>query len=160
MHNGSTKKWLAFLGFVLVILLLLYYFSRQTILNQTGIQPTPTPLVTSSGNIVIYSPRPHERVSQNFQVKGKVRVFENTFSIRVKHKITGKVYLTASTQVNAQAASKFSEFVYDAHLTSDLSLKSGEELVLEVFQVSAKDGNEIDLVTIPLQFTPLLDEGK
>jgi len=154
------NKWIIFLLICLGALGILAYFGRQTILNQPGNQPTPTPITATSGNIVIYAPTPNERVSQTFQVKGKVRVFENTFSLRVKNKITGKVYLAASTQANAKDAGLFTDFVYDAQLTPDASLRSGDALILEVFQLSAKDGTEIDKVTIPLQFTPLIEGEK
>lgn len=160
MQNEPLRTWIIFLTLALGALGLLFFFSRHTILNQPGNLPTPTPLVATSGNIVIYSPTPNERVSQTFQVKGKVRVFENTFSLRVKNKITGKVYLAASTQANAKDAGVFTEFTYNAQLTPDATLRPGDTLLLEVFQFSAKDGTEIDKVTIPLQFTPLIEGEK
>lgn len=155
--NTNLKKWVGFLVIVLIALLALIYFGQQS-LNNSSTKPTPTPIAAPSGNIIIFSPIAHEGVSQQFQVKGKIRVEGETISLRVTNKVTSKVYLSASTPTNPQAGDTFTEFVYDATLTPDQSLRSGDELLLEVFQTTTK-GDKIDTVSIPLQFVPLIDDG-
>lgn len=157
MKNTHLKKWLLFLGIVVLALLVLVYFAQQSLTSSTT-KPSPTPITTASGNIIISSPVANEGVSQQFQVKGKIRVVGETFSLRVKNKVTGKVYLFASAPVNPQVKDTFTDFVYDAQLAPDQSLRSGEELLLEVFQTDAS-GKEVDTVAIPLQFVPLIDDG-
>jgi hypothetical protein len=118
--------------------------------------PTPTPITTASGNIVIFSPTSDSGVSQDFQISGKARVFENVVSLRIKKKITGTIYTQAAFMANAKDAGVFGDFVYDAHLKADNSLRPGDTLILEVFQASPKDGSETDKVSIPIIFTPTM----
>jgi hypothetical protein len=135
---------------------LAFFFFRQHILIQTEPQPIPTPPPLRSENITIYAPQPDERVSQDFEIKGQARVFENVVSFRVSNKLTGKVYSAGSTLTNAPGAGKFGELTHTIHLKQDRTLISGEKLLLEVFQASPKDGSEIDKITIPITFTPVL----
>lgn len=83
-------------------------------------------------------------------------MFENTLSIRVSDPLTGTIYASDHTMTNATEAGTFGGFTYTVTLSGNSPLKPGDDLLLEVFQNSAKDGSEIDTVRIPLTFTPLM----
>lgn len=139
---------------VCVAFLFLYLYQTKTI-TPPAPSPTPTPFPVSSENITVYAPAADERISTEFIVRGKARVFESTVSIRVKNKITDRVYLQTIAQTNAKDMGVFGDFYLVAQLQPDMSLKAGDPLLLEVFQLSAKDGSEMDKVTLPLKFTPM-----
>lgn len=156
MKLETKTKWMIFLCLASIALIVLYFFSRQTLLSRTTTPPSPTPLAAASGNIIITYPTVNQAVGQNFRITGKVRVGENMLSVRVVDQITGKVYLQTSAQSELPDTSKQIDFAYDAELKSDQSLRSGDRLNVEVFLVSPKDGQVTDKVTIPVQFTPSL----
>jgi hypothetical protein len=95
-------------------------------------------------------------VSQRFEVKGTARVFENQVTIRLKEKLSGKMIGETNAYADAPDMGQFGEFRAGIVL-NDPSLRSGTEMVLEVFQYSAKDGSEIDKVSVPITFTPVAE---
>lgn len=155
-HGLTRHQWIA--TFVVLVCLALgaAYWQLQPILHQAVNPITPTPLPAASKNIIVTEPIAYDRVNQSFRVIGKARVFENTLLVRVSNAITGKAYVFQQIMTNAREAGTFGDFSYQVNLTNDTALRSGEELLIEVFQTSAKDGKEIDKVTIPVTFTPLL----
>lgn len=116
-------------------------------------RPTPTTAPAASQNIVLLSPRMNEHITQKLIIEGQARVFENRVAIRIKNKLTGKVYGQTFTQTNAQESGEFGDFRAGVLLDND-DLKPGTELVLEVFQVSPKDGSDTDKVSVTLIFSP------
>lgn len=158
MKFTTKTKWVLFLTILIVAAAVLYFYGQRTLSEQLGQKPSPTPITAASGNIIISSPAPQEAVSQKFRVLGQVKSSPNELALRVKHKLTGKSYLETSAPGNTQSTGSLTEFVYEAELTPDPSLRPGDELVLEVFQRTT-DGKELDMVTIPLIFTPLIEEG-
>ena len=128
----------------------------ETLTNVPFFGPTPTPTPLSSTNIILTSPKLNEHVSQQFDIIGKARVFENVVSIRLKDKLTGKVYGEVASRTDAPEAGQFGNFQTGV-LLNDPKLQPGTELLLEVYQTSAKDGQEIDKIVVPLIFTPTAD---
>lgn len=104
------------------------------------------PFATESDNIKVTSPRPNERVSFTFVISGQARVFENVVSFRVKDK-AGTVLVTGTAYANSPDTGQFGEFSKQVTVTTTSS--SG---TVEVFQASARDGSDQDLVTIPVLF--------
>lgn len=156
MHHEETRKLILLLILVVLVLGIFFYQNRSAVFPQ-GPQPTPTPIAASSGNIVVTLPYNEANVGPSFVIAGKARVFENVVSIRVSNKVLGKVYYQGSTMTNAKEAGTFGDFLTEIKLdTNDFSLKPNDELTLEVYQSSAKDGSDTDVVTIPLYFTPAL----
>src|SRR5436305_1866495 len=103
MKNEILSKLLA-ISVILVVFVFLtaFYFLKLHAGNlpgQTNHPQTLTPTPISSGNIIVFSPTMNERVSQDFQVTGKARVFENFVAIRVKGKF-GQVYVHDTAPAN------------------------------------------------------------
>lgn len=152
----QTQKLIGLLIIVCVVIGL-FYLQQTHIVAKSAPQPTPTPIAAASGNILVSMPYSGAGIGSNLVLRGKARVFENVVSIRVSNRVLGKVYYTGQTMTDAKEAGTFGNFVTQIHLTSnDLSLRPNDKLLLEVFQTSAKDGSEIDKVSIPVFFSPEL----
>lgn len=104
-------------------------------------------IVSKSGNIVLDSPLSGEEVSSPMLVSGKARVFENTINIRVKN-TQGNVLIEELATAHASDAGQFGDF----SVNIEFSFGSTKEGTLEVYSISAKDGSEQDLVSIPITF--------
>ncbi|MEK9206921.1 MAG: Gmad2 immunoglobulin-like domain-containing protein, partial [Patescibacteria group bacterium] len=92
------------------------------------------------------SPLGGDSVKSGFIVKGNARVFESVVSIRLLDSV-GNILIQTTTMANAPDAGQFGPFEKMINfITTD---SSG---ALEVYQVSAKDGSEIDKVSVPLLF--------
>lgn len=103
----------------------------------------------STPNIIVDKPVSNDTVNESFTVQGRARVFENQFSIRVSS--NGQpVYQIAATS-SAPDAGQFGEFSYQVNLDSS-KIQGTSTVILDVYDNSAKDGSEIDRVSIPLQF--------
>jgi len=144
----------------IIALLLANNFNSERITNPFA-SPTPYPTVSigsetyqesitmapaASNNIEVLSPRGGDSVKSGFAVKGNARVFENVVSIRLSDS-EGNSLVETTTNTNAPDAGQFGPF--EKMLTFQTNSDTG---TLEVFQYSAKDGSEIDKVTIPLLF--------
>lgn len=148
---------IAVVAFIFIAVILFFYLQNKNILPENTQEPTPVLTPIASENIIVTAPVINERVSDTFTVSGKARIYDNVLSIRVKHTLNGKVFLTDSIYTNAKDGSQFGDFSYTATIQGDSSLRSGDNLVLEVFEFSPKTGNETDTVSIPLKFTPLIE---
>ena len=121
------------------------------------VSQTPTQLMTqspttiaspaASSNIEVMAPKDRDVVTSPILVLGNARVFENVVSIRLTDD-NGNVLATENVNAKSPDVGKFGPFeasiVFNAPQT-----KTG---LLEVYQVSAKDGSEIDKVSIPVIF--------
>lgn len=116
--------------------------------------PSATPTPVASENIILTSPKSGEYIQATFVVQGKARVFENVVNIRLKEKLSGKVYGETTAMTDATEAGTFGDFQTGIQLTNP-NLKSGTEFILEVYQSSAKDGSEYDKVSVPVVFKPI-----
>lgn len=155
MKHTDVAKWLVIAVIAMIVLIGLAFSIQkpELVKNVPFIGPSATPTPLSSANIVLTSPHMNQHVSKQFRIEGKARVFENVVSIRLKNKLTGVVYGQTSTMTDASEAGQFGEFQTGVIL-NDGSLKTGTELVLEVFQASAKDGSDMDKIAVPLVFSP------
>lgn len=80
-------------------------------------------------------------------VNGKARIYEGTFHYRVKDK--NRILITGWTMTSV-GAPEWGNFHVSIHLPKSRSaLKT--DLTLEMFEISAKDGSEINKLVIPLQ---------
>jgi hypothetical protein len=102
------------------------------------------PVTAASGNIVVDSPKANQTIQVVFEVKGRARVFENNLNYRVTD-TNSNVLLEGSVLTNAKDAGQFGNFSFTI---SGITGKG--QIVLQVFDYSAKDGAEIDKVIIPL----------
>lgn len=100
-------------------------------------------------NIMVFSPRAHDAVHKTFMVSGKARVFENQFSIRIISS-RGTLLREIAAIADAPDIGLFGNF--GKEITLPDGLKDNVDLTLEVFTYSAKDGSEIDKVSLPLRY--------
>lgn len=106
---------------------------------QTKVNPTPT--VNPNANIILESPKAGDSLGSQFVIKGRARVFENQLNFRVRN-AKGQSLIEGTMTVKSPDAGKFGSF--EATVSS---LPKGKTTV-EVFDHSAKDGSEIDKVSI------------
>lgn len=136
----------------IVMLFIARNFSNPTPYSTVSINPTASQSPTvispaSSQNIEVLSPRGGDTIKSGFAVKGNARVFEDVVSLRLSDS-EGNVLVQTTTSANAPDVGEFGPF--EKVLNYQTSATEG---TLEVYQSSAKDGSEIDKVTIPLQFS-------
>jgi len=97
-------------------------------------------------NIVVFGPKENAKISSPFDVEGKARVFENVVSIKLTDK-GGKILFQGVTDANSPDVGQFGLF------QEEITYKTNQsEGTLEVFEASAKDGSEINKVSIPVKF--------
>lgn len=106
------------------------------------------PVVSESENIKVTSPDANQYVSSHWMViEGEARVFENSFNWRVKDK-DGNELASGYGTAAAPDIGQYGPFVAFAQY----SAKAGEKGMVEVYSLSARDGSEQDMVTIPVYF--------
>ncbi len=108
---------------------------------------TPVPSSSQSVNIHVFKPQPYDVIGSPVVIQGEARVFESTFSYRVKD-ANGKILYENHAMANAPDAGLFGSF----DLNIVYSRPSTDRGSIEVFEYSAKDGSEINKVTIPVRF--------
>ncbi|HRY60120.1 MAG TPA: Gmad2 immunoglobulin-like domain-containing protein [Patescibacteria group bacterium] len=101
----------------------------------------------SSTNIHIFSPKKGETIGLPLKILGEARVFESTYIVRLKEK-GGNILAEESGMTLPGDAGEFNLFNKEMNYPQP----KGSDGILEVFQYSAKDGSEIDKVTIPVKF--------
>lgn len=135
----------------IAMLIVADHFSSPSPFATTSVNPAvsqnPTTVSpAASKNIEVLSPRGGDFVESGFAVKGNARVFENVVSIRLTD-AEGNILVQTTTYANAPDAGMFGSF--EKVLKFETSETTG---TLEVYQPSAKDGSEIDKVTVPVLF--------
>lgn len=120
--------------------------SQSQIPTPTGKQTLPSTQRSAnpSTNISVNSPKSNQTVSVPFVVSGSARVFENTINYRLLDS-SGNEELEGSAIANTADSGQFDSFSFTI---SGVNTKG--KASLQVFDYSAKDGSEIDKVTIPL----------
>lgn len=114
---------------------------------QEQVKPPERQKPALEANIKVFNPKEGEEVGLPLKVKGEARVFEDTVNIRLKEK-TGEILVEDITMTQSQEIGQFGPFEKEL----SYPLPKTNEGVLEVFQISAKDGSEIDKVIIPIKF--------
>lgn len=117
-----------------------------------------TPEPVSSENITVTLPLTGDTVSNPIHVTGEARVFENVVSWRLKD-ATGAVLTSGATEAASPDVGQFGPFDFYAVVPapshpSDPPM-TDKNITLEVFQASAKDGSDADLVSISLKLDRL-----
>lgn len=137
---NNLKKLALFSGVIIIILLGVLIFGPQQ-----GIAPDNT---QKAANIIVNSPQSGS-LEYPLYLSGRARVFENTVSYRLndsKNKVLAEGFVTA----DAPDMGQYGDFKKNIYYTET----SDKEGVLKVFQISAKDGSEIDAIEIPIKFPP------
>lgn len=98
-------------------------------------------------NIVVTKPNKNDSVGIPLIIEGKARVFESTFSYRIKDS-KGNIIYESHAMSNAPDAGLFGNF----RLTVVYPKPQTATGFVEVFEYSAKDGSEINKVIVPVKF--------
>lgn len=108
---------------------------------------TDQEIKSDSGQTVVTSPKENDTIKSPVEITGRAVAFENTVNIRIKDdadKILAETFATA----DSPDVGEFGNFSVSVEF-KETNQKNG---VVEVFQISAKDGSETDKVTIPVTF--------
>jgi hypothetical protein len=119
----------------------------RMILTITSEQPLQ-PIKAGSASIKLFEPGGNDTVAQGFVVSGLASVFEATVNYRVYNsqgEILTESFTTASDGMNWGYFSFEPEF--------DRPPEASEEIILELFNIDAKDGEEINDFRVPLNYS-------
>lgn len=134
---SKMKKLAIFLGVIILIL-----FGILIFMPPKSIAPDQK---QKFFNIVVNSPQKGS-IDYPLILKGKARVFENVVSYRLTDS-QNNILSEGFVMANAPDTGQFGDFnkkIYYKETTA-------KEAILKVFQISAKDGSEIDAVEIPIK---------
>jgi len=140
---GSKKNIVWYVVVAVIILGAIGYFWYQN--TQ---MPSEESVLGEEANITVSLPKPGDKVGLPVIVEGQARVFENVVNFRLRDE-KGKILAEGYTTANAPDIGLFGPFHGELTYSAD---KDGKGVV-EVFNYSAKDGSEIDTVTIPVTYT-------
>lgn len=104
--------------------------------------------VGQNENIVVYAPQQNERIGTPLVVAGEARVFENTVNFRLLD-AQGEEIAEGFATADSREVGQFGAFRGELHFISE----TDQQGILEVYQISANDGTEIDKLTIPVVIT-------
>ncbi len=110
--------------------------------------PTPSASPSSEANITITAPTNGQTVGKSFTVSGQGRVFENVMAVRVINQRTGAKLFEQNTEAQSPDVGQFGPYTVTVNLASTADLKTGDKLMVESFSHSAKDGSEINKVSV------------
>lgn len=109
------------------------------------IKGTPNPPWSDSRNILVDTPWIGDSIQTPVVVSGEAIAFEGTVSIRVKD---GAGHVLAQTTTQTTTGQKQSPF----KTSVDFGKPTTKKGTVEVYTVSARDGSDQDLVSIPVVF--------
>lgn len=142
------KAFLVFFGVGIALAVGFWILSREAIspngelMTSTSVAPSAAP----KGNITVDGPRSGDLVDTNFIVTGLARTFENNVLWRLRDD-AGRELVHGFTTANAADVGQFGEYLIHVAVPAGAS----KDVVLEVFESSAKDGSEIHKVTVPVR---------
>lgn len=110
--------------------------------------PEDANVLGEEANIVVTMPKARDRVGLPVVIEGQARVFENVVNYRLVGN-DGKILAEGYAMADAPDIGQFGPFRGELMYASE----TDGEGVVEVFVYSAKDGSEIDKVTIPVTYT-------
>lgn len=111
-------------------------------------QPTPTPTSTPEKNITMESPKAGDHLGLPFSISGQARTFENNVSIRVKDN-QDNVIFEGFTTAQSPDIGLFGPYKKD--ITYLYQKPASQDVFVEAFEYSAKDGSVINLVSTPVK---------
>ncbi len=121
----------------------------QEVPQESEYDKSSSEIWSDSGNISVRSPQPNGLVASPLIVEGMERTFEQNVVLRLRDG-NGNELVKLSTTGTAPDVGIHG--LYRAELIFEQSKTKTKTGTLEVFQSSAKDGSEIDKVTIQVRF--------
>jgi len=119
-------------------------FTEEISVTPPADQP---PVATSSASIRVSAPVPYQDIGVPVVIQGEARVFENVFQWRVRDE-DGTILVEGHDMADAPDVGQFGPF----SVTASYPAPKGDHGTVEVFAYSAKDGSEVDTVSIPVNF--------
>lgn len=147
----DMRKFLIAFPVVLIGVLLLFIFTKKpAVAPETTMSPTVSASASATPtqelNVVITSPEAGDTVSNPITVKGKARVFENTFAYVLRDANNKKLYENFA-MTDARDAGQFGDFTVKIPVPTGATT----DLFVEAFEYSAKDGSVINLSRVPVK---------
>ena len=140
------KLLLTLLGIVIAVVILYVVYKPAAIAPNGDL--TPTPSAQSQAQIIVTEPAIYDTVSDPIVVTGRAIAFESTIAWRLRG-ADGKELAKGSAMTNAPDVGQYGDFVI--RISIPVSTKSGTILTVDVFESSAKDGSEINKVSVPVE---------
>ncbi len=140
---GSKKNIVWYVVIAVIVLGVAGYvwYQKMTV-------PSSENVLGEEANITVSLPKSGDKIGLPLIVEGQARVFENVVNFRLRDE-NGKILAEGYTTANAPDIGQFGSFRGELMYAAE---KDGKGIV-EVFDYSAKDGSEIDKVTIPVTYT-------
>ncbi len=136
---------------VILIVALLYVF--YVVMKPAAIapngelrSPSPTPSPTPTANITVSSPVAGQLVTRSIAVTGMARVFEQQFNWQLTD-TSGNILAQGTAMSHATDAGLFGPYTFTIAVPSS----APTNLVIRVFDYSARDGSVQDLVVVPVR---------
>ena len=98
-------------------------------------------------NIRVAEPQANAEISLPFTLRGEARTFESTVNFRIRDE-DGTILLEDFTTALVSETSTFGEFSTEVSFPAP----KGTTGMIEVFEYSAQDGREVNMVRIPIVF--------
>ena len=110
--------------------------------------PQATPTSLPAKNILVSSPLAGVELSLPFEIEGRARVFESTVNFKIKDKDDNVLY-EGIGMAQSPDAGQFG--LFNKEISYLYQKPASPDVTLEVFELSAKDGSVINLVSVPVK---------
>jgi len=154
MIKRRFNFWLGFLiGFfnallALVIVIMLVPSLHHLIGDKTGpVEPVSINNQQVAPQIIVDAPSGNQDVASPLRVSGKAIAFESVINIRITDD-DGNILAETFASTDAREAGEFGAFEVDVPFLKNQATRGA----LEVFEKAARDGSEINKVTVPITF--------
>jgi flagellar basal body-associated protein FliL len=127
------------------------YFPRKEII-QKEVSKEEQPTEIGNKFIIVTSLKFNQKIKSPVKISGKANVFEAAVSIRIKDSNSKTL---VETSVMAEGAM---DKLYPFTKSVSYKKPSSQNGIVEVFEISAKDGSEINKVVIPVIFEDYKEE--
>lgn len=124
-----------------------YTIQANGALNSDNILEAAEVKILEEPNIIVFSPQSNDEIGLPLVIDGEARVFENNLNYRLKDQ-NNEMLVENFTTANAPDIGQYGLF----HVEANYPAPKGTVGTLEVFDYSARDGSEIDKVTIAVRF--------
>lgn len=153
MRNTYVMSGILIFSLLLAIFVYMLHNVKTTV-NLAGNANVNTSITTPVGNtgqnasIRVDSPQPYDEVTSPLVATGAARVFEGVLSYRLKD-ANNLVLVEKSVTIGGPEYGSYTPYT----LYIPYSTPKTAAGILEVFEISAKDGTEVNKVIVPVHFS-------
>jgi len=151
LQIGLTVAIILILGVLLVNRESAQAPSESNIPDETESPNSSVPSISATPtaqNIVITSPKVNSAVANPITLTGKARVFEGVFQYALRD-ASGKIWFQSMGQAGAPDNDGWRNF----SVKIPIPVETPRDLIIEVFEYSAKDGSITNLVRVPVKLS-------